>query len=121
VFLSEDEKSSYYESLFELEKSFEQLENAFRRPGPNQAEKLTNHGPIFEWPFRMHDQFFGSLERREPVALILLAFYCAILKYFDSLWFVSQRAQTLLAEIAASLAQEYMSWLDWPRQFTIGL
>ncbi|KAJ5534766.1 hypothetical protein N7527_001020 [Penicillium freii] len=55
------------------------------------------------WPVRVEDEFFELLSSTHPGALILLAYYCVILKHMEGCWYFGGRPAKLIASIAAVL------------------
>lgn len=55
------------------------------------------------WPVRVEDEFFELLSLTHPGALILLAYYCVILKHMEECWYFGGRPAKLIFSIAAAL------------------
>ncbi|KAL4940669.1 hypothetical protein BDV06DRAFT_213312 [Aspergillus oleicola] len=79
-----NELSTFFQALDRLKASFICIENA---PPPLEC------GMLYMWPLSVEEQFFTFLRQRHPVALVLLAFYCAQLRAFEDYWFVGRQGR----------------------------
>ena len=55
------------------------------------------------WPIRVEDSYIDLLSQGHPGAMILLAYYCVILKQLDGLWYFKGRPARLLTSIVRAL------------------
>ncbi|KAH6972488.1 hypothetical protein BKA56DRAFT_557041 [Ilyonectria sp. MPI-CAGE-AT-0026] len=69
---------------------------------------------IMGWLYRLEDEFITQLEAKEPLPLILLAYFAVLLKSLASFWFMEGWAQHLLGEVNGILDSQYSRWLVWP-------
>jgi Fungal specific transcription factor domain len=76
----------------------------------------TNVGDVCAWPLGVPHEFMALLDRKCPEALILLAYYCVLLKRFESYWFFNGHAERLLSVVRQELGREWLHWLEWPTQ-----
>ncbi|KAH7154923.1 hypothetical protein B0J13DRAFT_212882 [Dactylonectria estremocensis] len=74
---------------------------------------------VFGWLYRMHDLFVACLQRKEPQALLILAYYVPLLKTLKRCWFIDGWAQHLLDTIRGLLSPDTLGWLEWPIQITL--
>lgn len=110
--IDEGERSIYTHALSELVSSFRSIEN---------AETPAECGMVFIWPLSVCDEFVGRIEQKSPIALILLAYYCAQLRCFSHFWFIERQTSAILSRISAILPVRLEAWLEWPRRFcTVG-
>ncbi|KAL5051086.1 hypothetical protein BDW71DRAFT_172251 [Aspergillus fruticulosus] len=79
------------------------------------TEKPLECGMLYMWPLSVEEQFFEFLRERHPVALVLLAFYCAQLHAFEDYWFVGKQGAVWLEHVEAALEPRFSDWLAWPR------
>jgi hypothetical protein len=70
---------------------------------------------LYIWPLSVEEQYFEFLRQRHPVALVLLAFYCAQLRAFEDYWFVGRQGAVWLENVEAVLDGRLSEWLLWPR------
>lgn len=73
---------------------------------------------IFGWLYRMQDPFVASLRRKEPIALLILAYYAPLLKTLKKCWFLDGWSEHLLTSIGEVLAPDLSGWLQWPLEIT---
>lgn len=106
--LSEAARYVYDEAIFQFEKSCRLIE---------RAEMPVECGMIFLWPLSVPEDFLSLIEGRDPLALVLLGFYCTQLHLFRHFWFVEKRVDALLHATLATIPSEYLGLLDWPRRF----
>ncbi|KAK7397659.1 hypothetical protein QQX98_012970 [Neonectria punicea] len=76
---------------------------------------------VFGWLYRMHDLFVACLQRKEPQALLILAYYVPLLKTLKKCWFIEGWAKHLLGSIRGMLNPDMLGWLEWPVQVSLHL
>lgn len=69
---------------------------------------------IFSWLYRMEDSFIELLSNRDPLALVITANFCVLLKHLGSSWWTEGWSTKLLQEIWDLLDEEYRLWIRWP-------
>ena len=70
---------------------------------------------VTAWPYCMDDRFVRCLEQRQPVALILLAYFAVLLQSLEpAFWFLEGWRRHVLAEVGSLLGERYARWLRWP-------
>lgn len=107
----EDQRSIYKTVLSSFERSIRQIELA----GPN-----VEFGMTILWAYRLSKQFRDDLEAHQPVALIILAYWCVLLHLVDHYWFVNGAARQLLEDIERKIVHTgFQDWLAWPRQWVL--
>ena len=82
--------------------------------GDGQYEGSQDYQHVFGWIYRMEKPFLTYLRRRNPPALIILAYYAVLFETMDSLWFLKGWERHLLTKVKCMLPEEYASWLGWP-------
>ncbi|KAI1940738.1 hypothetical protein LOZ57_005881 [Ophidiomyces ophidiicola] len=100
------ESAAYDHALRELRVSFE------RAP--------TSWESVFRWPVVVPDAYLAHLKARRPMALVILAHYCVILRRLDACWWSQGWSGQLLEAIFRSLDVAWRPLLQWPVH-TIGL
>ncbi|KAI0975443.1 hypothetical protein F4678DRAFT_420286 [Xylaria arbuscula] len=83
-------------------------------------EDATFDGPpenqfVFGWLYRLDKRFVGYLQQKNPIALIILAYY-AVLLGTEDLWYIDGWADHLLATARDLVEAEYAIWLEWPTE-----
>ncbi|KAH6886944.1 hypothetical protein B0T10DRAFT_515835 [Thelonectria olida] len=76
---------------------------------------------VFGWLYRLQDHFLSCLRRKEPQALLILAYYVPLLGTIERCWFLSGWAEHLLKSIRGMLDDDLLSWLEWPTGVVTGV
>ncbi|KAH8156087.1 hypothetical protein CIB48_g12158 [Xylaria polymorpha] len=71
---------------------------------------------VFGWLYRLKKQFISCLQRRNPTALIILAYYAVLLRTMEHLWFMDGWSGHLLATVKSLVEDDYTIWLRWPTE-----
>lgn len=70
---------------------------------------------VLRWLWILNDGFADQIERKTPVALILLAHYAVILQTLECYWFMEGWAVHIMQGIAGRLEPGYQDWISWPQ------
>jgi hypothetical protein len=70
---------------------------------------------IMAWPNEVDEEFMRCLERKDQIALIILAHYAVLMSLRPKLWWLQEWSQLLVHQIASILCVDYQLYLDWPR------
>ncbi|KAF4453374.1 sterol uptake control 2 [Fusarium albosuccineum] len=70
---------------------------------------------VFGWLYRLSETFISCLKRKEPQALLILAYWVPLLGTVEESWFLDGWADHLLDSIQNMLSDEMHSWLEWPK------
>ncbi|KAL2782549.1 hypothetical protein BJX66DRAFT_179686 [Aspergillus keveii] len=100
------ERATFLQALGRLEASFNTIRN---------ADTPLECGMLYVWPLSIEEPFLSALRQRHPVALVLLAFYCAQLRAFEDYWFVGCQGAVWLGHVEAALGGRFGECLIWPR------
>ncbi|KAK2875589.1 hypothetical protein FQN49_001594 [Arthroderma sp. PD_2] len=73
---------------------------------------------IFVWPIAIPQYFLVLLSEQRPEALVILAYYAALLQRVDDQWYMHGWARYLVNSIDSTLPDEWASWLKWPKEVT---
>ncbi|KAK0113819.1 hypothetical protein ONS95_014067 [Cadophora gregata] len=95
---TEHEITTYISSARELDLAFryrEVLGTAF-----------TTWDALRVWPMAISEAYLDMLARKHEGALVLLGFYCVLLKMVESRWYFTNRAQRLLSAVLAHLDEQ---------------
>ncbi|OMP84448.1 Sterol regulatory element-binding protein ECM22 [Diplodia seriata] len=66
------------------------------------------------WLYRMEEDFLKCLQRKRPLALVVLAYFSPLLKSMEPLWFMEGWAEHLIAGVHGFVDQGLWGWLQWP-------
>lgn len=73
------------------------------------------------WPVRLEIAFISLLSEGHPRALILLAYYCIILKNMKNCWYLEGRPAKLLQSIEDVLDTRWHPYIQEPIEAVMGL
>jgi hypothetical protein len=71
---------------------------------------------IFIWLYRIEDSFVGSLQQKQPIALIILAYYALLITILDKHWFMTGWVEHIMTGIHGFLDEEHLVWMRWPME-----
>lgn len=77
-------------------------------------------GMVYMWAYPLTKRYHDDLKSYQPVALVLLAHYCVLLKLIDKFWYVNDMGRQLLGDIEKNMHPGFREWLVWPRRWVFG-
>ena len=97
------------EAVTKLNQSFANL--------PEYRRNRSLLAAMFRWPVIISEHALHSLERREPLALVILAHFTILLKSGRRCWWLAGWDKAILRSIETELADkpDHYQWLTWPR------
>lgn len=77
-----------------------------------------NNQIVLRWLYCLNGDFILYLQHKQPIALIICAYFALIMKVLDlqQCWFMNGWAEHILIGVRASLGPEYQVWLHWPME-----
>ena len=69
---------------------------------------------ILSWMMLIPDSYHDALEQRRPEALVILAYYAALLHKHRDHWAVRDTGALLIEGISEHLGRRWYQWLAWP-------
>jgi hypothetical protein len=66
------------------------------------------------WIYRRPEEFIALLEGKDPFALIILSYWCILLKFMGSSWLMVGWDRHVIAGIQSSLSVEFHQYIEWP-------
>ncbi|KAK9326114.1 hypothetical protein V1517DRAFT_312762 [Lipomyces orientalis] len=66
------------------------------------------------WPIFIPHAYVTLLKSREPMALVILAHYCVILRWVDWSWFLTGWGEKVIREIYQCLDASWRPCIQWP-------
>lgn len=117
---SQTETSNYPVYVGALEDLLEMFEEAYRC---RSAEKdgITLLPCVIGWIYRRPEEFIALLEAKEPLSMIILAFWCILLGFMRSSWLMIGWGRHVIAGIQGSLRLEFHRWVEWPVKYICDL
>jgi len=80
---------------------------------PYSHPTLNAQGAVHIWTGFVSQEYMELLFDRRPEALVLLAYFCVLLKKLDSCWYFKGLGGALLEGIQEELAVEWRPWIQW--------
>ncbi|KAL3418547.1 fungal specific transcription factor-like protein [Phlyctema vagabunda] len=71
--------------------------------------------PAFMWPGMISSAYMNRVENRDPIALVMLAYWGVCLHDLDTQWWARDWGQSTVKLISESVGPEFQQYLDWPR------
>lgn len=90
--------------------AIESLESSSKVPDTEGQD----FGLVFEWPIRVSKEYILLLTARQSMALVILAYYAAILHELRDRWWTSGWGVKLVREIYLMLDDECKILMQWP-------
>jgi hypothetical protein len=72
------------------------------------------------WPAAVPPEYIRLLHVQHPIALIILAHYCVLIKKIETVWYLRGLGQNLLSSIHEVLEPKWRPWLEWPMEQPVG-
>jgi hypothetical protein len=71
---------------------------------------------VFGWPMRLSNPYFALVRRRHPLSLVILSYYCVLLRSREAnYWFLEGWATALIQAMVESLASSpWEELIRWP-------
>ncbi|KAJ5972264.1 uncharacterized protein N7479_002182 [Penicillium vulpinum] len=96
-----------FENLLEMfEKAYQ-----YRSAGKDDVSLMPF---VIGWIYRRPEEFIGLLEEKEPLSLIILAYWCILLKFMRSSWLMIAWDRHVISGIRESLGVGFHQWIEWP-------
>lgn len=74
-------------------------------------------GPIISWPVIIPPRYIDLLEERTPEALVILAYFGALLHLHREMWMFGDSGAYIVTSIKGYLGPDWNIWLHWPSEF----
>lgn len=71
---------------------------------------------LFTWPALLSPKFLSSLSIEEPVSLIIMAYFAAILGHKEGFWWIARWNEYIISAVESKLSPDLLEWLLWPRR-----
>lgn len=73
-----------------------------------------DHALAFLWPIRVAPDYLSLLEAKIPEALLVFAYYCAILYITSTTWWTKGWPRPILESVREIIDEKWSPWLQWP-------
>lgn len=98
-----------YKSVFEsLCSSYDAIMGAHDSPGPDLWPL------VFSWLYTLPDLLVHDMQKKHPVALLLMSFFSVLLNELDSVWFITGWSRHIVCGVNDNLDDYHRNFLTWP-------
>jgi hypothetical protein len=98
----------YLDAVDELSKSFAiALDPTLQSCDPSD---------IFIWLLRVSEEYMSLLQRQQPIAMVIFAYYCVVLRQLEWTWWLNGWSIHVMSAIYQLLNEVYRSWMRWPME-----
>ncbi|KAL6707023.1 hypothetical protein ACN47E_004973 [Coniothyrium glycines] len=107
---------TYDETLHVLRKAVAWLAYFQGLPKEAQAEWGYNRdwSAPFVWLSIAPEKYFVLQRQRQPLALLLFAYFGVLLQRLDGLWWLDSCGKSIVQAVDECLGSYWQSWMDWP-------
>jgi hypothetical protein len=74
---------------------------------------------LLAWPIQLSGAYQDQLNQRRPEALVILAYFAVILRFYKGCWVVGDSGKSLIGAISAHLGPHWSKWMEWPLSFLV--
>lgn len=72
---------------------------------------------LLAWPIQLTEKYLDLLSQRRPEALIILAYFGALMVFYGECWAVGDKGPTLIRAISSQVGPRWERWMEWPISF----
>lgn len=112
--LSPASREACREAVAALQRAFDVQRSAER--GGTQVLGSRRFIGVQEWLVRVSGDYINLIARRQPEALVILAYYSVMLHYVRNYWIVGNVGAVLGRSICSHLGGYWVDWLEWPNR-----
>ncbi|PYH90740.1 putative C6 transcription factor [Aspergillus ellipticus CBS 707.79] len=69
---------------------------------------------VFVWLLRVPHDFLLLLKDYQPVAMVIVAYFCVLLHQLEWVWCMKGWSTHLVSQIHSQLGPKYRGWIRWP-------
>ncbi len=110
--LSKTSREACHEAVAALQRAFDAQRVAEGRG--RQVPEYQQFIGVQEWLVRVSGDYINLLARRQPEALVILAYYSVMLHRVRGHWIVQDVGKSLVRSISSHLGGYWAAWLEWP-------
>ncbi|KAF7590875.1 hypothetical protein BBP40_002289 [Aspergillus hancockii] len=101
-----EERQTYCDVLDLLSKSFVIIMDSNSR--------VVETTVVLSWLLEVSNEYIEFLRRKSPLALIIYAYFCVLVKKMEWMWWVEGLSHQFMGEIYGALDEVYRTRLQWP-------
>ncbi|KAF1943773.1 hypothetical protein EJ02DRAFT_399790 [Clathrospora elynae] len=68
----------------------------------------------FAWLYRMSDDFLNRLQQRDPLPLVIYAYFVVLMHDIERFWYMKGWTHHVMGGILEALPKEHRVWIRWP-------
>lgn len=72
---------------------------------------------LLAWPVQLDDKYLELLNQRRPEALVILAYFAVLMRFYRESWAVGDSGLFLIQAIHSHLGSHWAKWMEWPSSF----
>ncbi|KAM0326584.1 hypothetical protein ACHAQA_006453 [Verticillium albo-atrum] len=110
ILANPEDRRVYQRDIGLLSKAFETTFGTPEEPRPTVKGEVQH---VLSWLYQLESGFVERLERKEPIALILMGHFAVLLRTLDRYWFMDGWASHILSEVQQA-SEASQKWLAWP-------
>lgn len=107
--LSVEASQAYAQAIERLQWAFAVSQTPYQRHSTVQW--------LLAWPIQLSEKYLDLLSRRMPEALIIIAYYGAMMVFYADCWTVGDKGVVLIRAINAQVGPRWGRWMKWPCSF----
>ncbi|KAK5173038.1 uncharacterized protein LTR77_003160 [Saxophila tyrrhenica] len=96
--------------------SIDELHVVFRNVRSPDGGKRSPIAVALIWPATLSPSFLDYLDRKDPVALVILAHFAILCRLHEDAWFMRSWGGWIFEAVEKELGPQYQSYVEWPRQ-----
>ncbi|KAF2993196.1 hypothetical protein E8E14_001252 [Neopestalotiopsis sp. 37M] len=71
---------------------------------------------VWRWPYTLPTSFLDMIAKGQPVALIIVAHFAALVRAYEhTIWVSKGWGMNVMAVVERTLDVEWQTWLEWPK------
>jgi hypothetical protein len=70
----------------------------------------------FIWLSVVPKEYFKLQRQRQPLALLIFAYYGALLHQFQTYWWTDSCGKSIVSVVDDFLGSYWAEWMEWPKQ-----
>lgn len=108
-------RKSYIVALDDLEQFFILMDGYFELSSGSALPDAAHHLSPLGWIYRMQDDFLEWLQNKEPLALVIVAYFAVVLKELESGWPADGWAEHIMAKVCEEVVEpDDRELIRWP-------
>lgn len=108
-------KKSYIHALDDLEQFFILMDGYAESSSDSALPDAAHHLSPLGWIYRIQDDFLERMQNKEPLALVIVAYFAVVLKELETGWPADGWAEHIMAKICEEVVEpDDRELIKWP-------